>query len=167
MICPGASWNPAISAYRILRHQPRQRIPAKTLLEGLTIFSDCPAARKVICLRLTGSSKSRKEKCEEKERGAREQHERLLYCVNVTNTSLDHLLLGTAADVAIIRLRAAAEQMRVGRIILERVAKRAPFWLTESGNHAKFAPRAEASRPAGPNSAGPRVERDSPPAVPG
>jgi hypothetical protein len=33
-------------------------------------------------------------------------HERLLHTaqIKVTNTSLDHLLLGTAADVAIIRL---------------------------------------------------------------
>jgi hypothetical protein len=34
----------------------------------------------------------------QKERGARQTHKRLLYCVNVTSTSLDHLLLGTAAD---------------------------------------------------------------------
>jgi hypothetical protein len=29
-----------------------------------------------------------------KERGARRIHKRLLYCVNVNRTSLDHLLLG-------------------------------------------------------------------------
>ncbi len=34
----------------------------------------------------------------QKERGARQTHKRLLYCVNVTSTSLDHLLLGMAAD---------------------------------------------------------------------
>ena len=34
-----------------------------------------------------------------KERGARQLHERLLYCVNVKRTSLDHLLLGKNADV--------------------------------------------------------------------
>src|SRR5437764_536029 len=34
-----------------------------------------------------------------KERGARQLHERLLYCVNVKRTSLDHLLLGKSADV--------------------------------------------------------------------
>jgi hypothetical protein len=34
-----------------------------------------------------------------KERGARETHKRLLYCVNVNRTSLDHLLLGESADV--------------------------------------------------------------------
>ena len=34
-----------------------------------------------------------------KERGARQPHKRLLYCVNVNRTSLDHLLLGRNADV--------------------------------------------------------------------
>jgi hypothetical protein len=34
-----------------------------------------------------------------KERGARAPHKRLLYCVNVNRTSLDHLLLGRNADV--------------------------------------------------------------------
>ena len=34
-----------------------------------------------------------------KERGARQTHKRLLYCVNVNCTSLDHLLLGGSADV--------------------------------------------------------------------
>ena len=33
------------------------------------------------------------------ERGARIPHKRLLYCVNVNRTSLDHLLLGKFADV--------------------------------------------------------------------
>jgi hypothetical protein len=36
---------------------------------------------------------------EEKERGARQPHKRLLYYVNVNRTSLDHLLLGRNADV--------------------------------------------------------------------
>jgi hypothetical protein len=36
---------------------------------------------------------------EKKERGARQSHKRLLYCVNVNRTSLDHLLLGKNADV--------------------------------------------------------------------
>jgi hypothetical protein len=36
---------------------------------------------------------------EEKERGARGRHKRLLYCVSVKRTSLDHLLLGRKADV--------------------------------------------------------------------
>jgi hypothetical protein len=35
----------------------------------------------------------------QKERGARQPHKRLLYCVNVNRTSLDHLLLGRNADV--------------------------------------------------------------------
>ena len=35
----------------------------------------------------------------EKERGARYVHKRLVYCVNVNRTSLDHLLLGGNADV--------------------------------------------------------------------
>jgi hypothetical protein len=35
----------------------------------------------------------------QKERGARQPHKRLLYCVNVNRTSLDHLLLGGNADV--------------------------------------------------------------------
>jgi hypothetical protein len=35
----------------------------------------------------------------QKERGARQHHKRLLYCVNVKRTSLDHLLLGRNADV--------------------------------------------------------------------
>jgi len=35
----------------------------------------------------------------QKERGARQPHKRLLYCVNVNRTSLDHLLLGRSADV--------------------------------------------------------------------
>jgi hypothetical protein len=35
----------------------------------------------------------------QKERGARNAHKRLLYCVNVNRTSLDHLLLGKCADV--------------------------------------------------------------------
>jgi hypothetical protein len=35
----------------------------------------------------------------QKERGARQPHKRLLYCVNVNRTSLDHLLLGKNADV--------------------------------------------------------------------
>src|ERR1700730_8238381 len=35
----------------------------------------------------------------EKERGARQHRKRLLYCVNVNRTSLDHLLLGRNADV--------------------------------------------------------------------
>jgi hypothetical protein len=34
-----------------------------------------------------------------KERGAWQAHKRLLYCVNVNRTSLDHLLLGGNADV--------------------------------------------------------------------
>ena len=34
-----------------------------------------------------------------KERGARQLHKRLLYCVKVNRTSLDHLLLGKNADV--------------------------------------------------------------------
>jgi hypothetical protein len=34
-----------------------------------------------------------------KGRGARQPHKRLLYCVNVNRTSLDHLLLGESADV--------------------------------------------------------------------
>ncbi len=34
-----------------------------------------------------------------KERGARQLHKRLLYCLNVNRTSLDHLLLGRNADV--------------------------------------------------------------------
>jgi len=34
-----------------------------------------------------------------KERGAWKPHKRLLYCVNVNRTSLDHLLLGKNADV--------------------------------------------------------------------
>jgi hypothetical protein len=33
------------------------------------------------------------------ERGARQPHKRLLYCVNVNRTSQDHLLLGKNADV--------------------------------------------------------------------
>jgi len=33
-----------------------------------------------------------------KERGARQIHERLFDCANVNRTSLDHLLLGKAAD---------------------------------------------------------------------
>src|SRR5271157_1617345 len=37
--------------------------------------------------------------CLGKERGARQPHKRLLYCVNVNRTSLDHLLLGKCADV--------------------------------------------------------------------
>src|SRR5271157_6054617 len=37
--------------------------------------------------------------CLGKERGARQPHKRLLYCVNVNRTSLDHLLLGKNADV--------------------------------------------------------------------
>ena len=35
----------------------------------------------------------------QKERGARQPHKRLLYCVNVNRTSLDHLLLGKNADI--------------------------------------------------------------------
>jgi hypothetical protein len=35
----------------------------------------------------------------QKERGAWYLHKRLLYCVNVNRTSLDHLLLGRNADV--------------------------------------------------------------------
>jgi len=35
----------------------------------------------------------------ERERGARHTHKRLLYCVNVNYTSLDHLLLGGNADI--------------------------------------------------------------------
>jgi hypothetical protein len=35
----------------------------------------------------------------DKRRGARQRHKRLLYCVNVNRTSLDHLLLGRNADV--------------------------------------------------------------------
>jgi hypothetical protein len=35
----------------------------------------------------------------QKERGARKAHKRLLYCVSVKRTSLDHLLLGMDADV--------------------------------------------------------------------
>jgi len=34
-----------------------------------------------------------------KERGACTPNKRLLYCVNVKRTSLDHLLLGKKADV--------------------------------------------------------------------
>ena len=34
-----------------------------------------------------------------KRRGARAPHKRLLYCVNLNRTSLDHLLLGRNADV--------------------------------------------------------------------
>ncbi len=34
-----------------------------------------------------------------KERGARQSHKRLLYCVNLNRTSLDHLLLGRNTDV--------------------------------------------------------------------
>src|SRR5260370_39064958 len=36
---------------------------------------------------------------EQKERGARQPHKRLLYYVNVNRTSLDHLLLGRSADI--------------------------------------------------------------------
>jgi len=36
---------------------------------------------------------------DKKERGARQLHKRLLYCVNVNRTSLDHLLLGESADI--------------------------------------------------------------------
>jgi hypothetical protein len=39
------------------------------------------------------------DKRTKKERGARYTHKRLLYCVNVNRTSLDHLLLGENADV--------------------------------------------------------------------
>src|SRR6516164_8056617 len=35
----------------------------------------------------------------QKERGARLSHKRLLYCVKVNYTSLDHLLLGENADI--------------------------------------------------------------------
>jgi hypothetical protein len=42
---------------------------------------------------------SRDSNRQEKERGARKRHKRLLYCVNVNRTSLDHLLLGEYADV--------------------------------------------------------------------
>jgi hypothetical protein len=35
----------------------------------------------------------------QKERGARQPHERLPYCFNVNRTSQDHLLLGRNADV--------------------------------------------------------------------
>jgi hypothetical protein len=35
----------------------------------------------------------------EKKRGARQPHKRLLYCINVNRTSLDHLLLGRNTDV--------------------------------------------------------------------
>jgi hypothetical protein len=35
----------------------------------------------------------------QKERGARQLHKRLLYCVNLNHTSLDHLLLGKNADI--------------------------------------------------------------------
>ena len=38
-----------------------------------------------------------KRQAGEKERGARQSHRRLLYCVNVNYTSLDHLLLGMVA----------------------------------------------------------------------
>jgi len=34
-----------------------------------------------------------------KERGARLDHKRLFYCVNVNRSSLDHLLLGGSADI--------------------------------------------------------------------
>ena len=44
---------------------------------------------------MTGSSGKR----DKKERGARQSHKRLLYCVNVNRTSLDHLLLGRNADI--------------------------------------------------------------------
>jgi hypothetical protein len=33
------------------------------------------------------------------ERGARQLHKRLFYCINVNRSSLDHLLLGVNADV--------------------------------------------------------------------
>ena len=36
---------------------------------------------------------------EEKKRGARGDHKRLVYSFNVNRTSLDHLLLGGNADV--------------------------------------------------------------------
>jgi hypothetical protein len=41
------------------------------------------------------------------ERGARKAHKRLSLRFKVTNTSLDHLLLGTAADGVIIELHSS------------------------------------------------------------
>jgi len=46
-----------------------------------------------------GGNNGNLEQAGQKERGARYPHKRLLYCVNVNSTSLDHLLLGRKADV--------------------------------------------------------------------
>jgi hypothetical protein len=43
--------------------------------------------------------RAKKGQWHKKERGARQSHKRLLYCVNANSTSLDHLLLGKNADV--------------------------------------------------------------------
>jgi hypothetical protein len=48
---------------------------------------------------------------EEQERGARKAYKRLSLRFKVTNTSLDHLLLGTAADGGIIGHSPAVEQI--------------------------------------------------------
>ena len=49
--------------------------------------------------RINSSNRREFGQAGQKERGARQPHKRLLYCVNVNRTSLDHLLLGRNADV--------------------------------------------------------------------
>jgi hypothetical protein len=49
--------------------------------------------------RLDSTNHREFEQVGQKERGARQPHKRLLYCVNVNRTSPDHLLLGRNADV--------------------------------------------------------------------
>jgi hypothetical protein len=63
--------------------------------------SGCPDLRHCLSIRLRINSSNHREfgQAGQKERGARKPHKRLLYCVNVNRTSLDHLLLGSNADV--------------------------------------------------------------------
>jgi hypothetical protein len=67
-----------------------------------------------------------------RKRGARQSHKRLPYSsIKVSNTSLDHLLLGKAADEMIIRLSLTA-----GQICIREPDRLAAIW----GPHSEMTP---------------------------
>ena len=98
-----------------------------------------------------------------KERGARETHKRLLYCVSVNCTSLDHLLLGKNADddknVAWSEYSAGSKryQRKSFQVLPNRIAGEVPYrdrncslrpFLVQSDEH-QSSPRAQGCEAGG------------------
>ena len=95
----------------------------------------------------------------DKRRGARQRHKRLLYCVNVNRTSLDHLLLGRNADVdkSVEWSEYSAGSGRIGRS----VSLNFGFGTRKQVTGSVYQARAGCSMPLGDNSGLPTIHAES------